>query len=93
MAALWANHRLFVQHDGEGQISRRLTILVRPTEMHALRPCAAGMLAQHLWPTERLTVDETSRRLLLEHLLSAESERGLMAQGRGTVRGFHQAHG
>ena len=32
-------------------------------------------LAQHPWPTERLSVDEISQRLLLEHLLWAEGER------------------
>ena len=39
-------------------------------------------LAQHPWPTERLSVDEISRRLLLEHLLWAEGERGCWAQSR-----------
>lgn len=35
-------------------------------------------LATYLWPQEKLSVEEISRRLLLEHLLSAESERNLI---------------
>jgi hypothetical protein len=35
-------------------------------------------LATYLWPEEKLSVEEISRRLLLEHLLWAESERNLI---------------
>jgi hypothetical protein len=35
-------------------------------------------LGTYLWPEERLSVGEISRRLLLEHLLWAESERNLV---------------
>ena len=44
-------------------------------------------LGQCLWPTEKLGVDEVARRLLLEHLLWAESERNLVE----SVRGFPQS--
>ena len=35
-------------------------------------------LGQCLWPTEKLGVDEVARHLLPEHLLWAESERGMV---------------
>ena len=35
-------------------------------------------MGECLWPTEKLSVGEISRRLLLEHLLWAESERNLV---------------
>ena len=44
--------------------------------MHQTLRCEK--LGQCLWPTERLTVEEISRWLLLEHLLWAESERGMV---------------
>ena len=52
---------------------RRQPIVVRLTMHQALR---CEKLGQCLWPTGRLTVEGISRRLLLEHLLRAESERG-----------------
>lgn len=33
---------------------------------------------QCLWPTEELGVSEVARRLLLEHVLWVESERGMV---------------
>lgn len=36
-------------------------------------------LGQCLWPEEKLDIGEVSRRLLLEYLLWAESERKLVA--------------
>jgi hypothetical protein len=47
---------------------------VRLTPAQALR---VERLAGCLWPTEKLDVGEISRRLLLEHLLWAESEHNL----------------
>ena len=35
-----------------------------------------------LWPGEKLTVEEIGRRRLLEHLLLAESERGMVESVR-----------
>jgi hypothetical protein len=49
--------------------------VVRLTPAQALR---CERLATYLWPEERLSVEEISRRLLLEHLLWAESERNLV---------------
>ena len=40
-------------------------------------------LGKCLWPTEELGVGEISRRLLLEYLLWAEPERGLVESVRG----------
>jgi hypothetical protein len=48
---------------------------VRLTVAQALR---CEKLATYLWPEEKLSVEEISRRLLLEHLLWAESERNLI---------------
>jgi hypothetical protein len=54
---------------------RSQPIIVRLTPAQALR---CEKLATYLWPTEKLEVSEISRRLLLEHLLWAESERNLI---------------
>jgi hypothetical protein len=54
---------------------RSQPIIVRLTTHQALR---CEKLATYLWPEERLDVGEISRRLLLEHLLWAESERNLV---------------
>jgi hypothetical protein len=35
-------------------------------------------MGARLWPTEKLSAAEISRRLLLEHLLWAESERNMV---------------
>ena len=35
-----------------------------------------------LWPTAKLSVEKISRRLLLEHLLWAETERGMVESVR-----------
>jgi len=53
----------------------RQVIAVRLTAQQALR---CEKLAGYLWPEEKLSVEEISRRLLLEHLLWAESERNLI---------------
>lgn len=53
----------------------RQRVVVRLTTAQALR---CEKLATYLWPQEKLSVEEISRRLLLEHLLSAESERNLI---------------
>jgi hypothetical protein len=55
--------------------ARRQQVVVRLTMHQALRMERMG---ECLWPTEKLTVAEISRRLLLEHLLWAESERNLV---------------
>jgi hypothetical protein len=49
--------------------------MVRLTVAQALR---CEKLGTYLWPEERLSVEEISRCLLLEHLLWAESERNLV---------------
>ena len=49
--------------------------MVRLTPAQALR---CEKLATNLWPEERLSVGEISPRLLLEHLLWAESQRNLV---------------
>lgn len=53
----------------------RQPVVVRVTLAQALRMERIG---ECLWPTEKLSVGEISRRLLLEHLLWAESERNLV---------------
>ena len=45
------------------------------TPAQTLRMERAG---ECLWPTEELDIGEISRRLLLEHLLWQESERGMV---------------
>ena len=46
-----------------------------------------------LGPTEKLSVEEIGRRLLLEHVLWAESERGMVEDMRdGTVGSNVKAH-
>ena len=52
----------------------RQQVVVDLTVAQALR---WEKLGECLWPVEKLSVEEISRRLLLEHLLWAESERGL----------------
>jgi hypothetical protein len=49
--------------------ARRHQVIVRLTMYQLLR------MRECLWPTEKLTVEEVCRRLLLEHLLWPESER------------------
>jgi hypothetical protein len=44
-------------------------------------------LATYLWPQEKLSVEEISRRLLLEHLLWQESERNLIERVRIVAQG------
>jgi hypothetical protein len=39
-------------------------------------------MGECLWPTEKLDIGEISRRLLLEHLLWAESERNMVESVR-----------
>jgi hypothetical protein len=53
----------------------RQQVVVRLTEHEALR---CEKLGECLWPTEKLSVEEISRRLLLEHLLWVESERNMV---------------
>ena len=52
----------------------RQQVMVHVTAAQALR---CEKLGEHLWRTEKLSVEEISRRLLLEHLLWAESERNI----------------
>jgi hypothetical protein len=53
--------------------------MVRLTQHQALR---MQRLGQYLWSQEKLSVEEISRRLLLEHLLWQESERNLIESVR-----------
>jgi hypothetical protein len=60
-------------------VATRQRVTVRLTVAQALR---CEKLATYLWPQEKLSVEEISRRLLLEHLLWAESERDLVERVR-----------
>jgi hypothetical protein len=62
---------------------RRQQVMVRLTAAQALR---CEKLGEHLWLMEKLSVEEISQRLLLEHLLWAESQRGMVE----VVRSFPQ---
>jgi len=53
----------------------RQPVVVRLTVAQALR---CEKLGTYLWPQEKLSVEEISWRLLLDHLLWAESERKLI---------------
>ena len=57
----------------------RQQVVVDLTAAPALR---CEKLRECRWPTEKLSVEEISRRLLLEHLLWAESERGTVESVR-----------
>ena len=57
--------------------------MVHLTAAQALR---CEKLGEHLWPTRKLRVEEISRRLLLEHLLWAESEPNMVETVREQVR-------
>jgi hypothetical protein len=46
--------------------------------MDAAPGVALRKVATYLWPQEKLSVEEISRRLLLEHLPWVESERNLI---------------
>ena len=61
----------------------RRQVVVDLTTNQALR---CEKLGECLWPTEMLSVEEISQRLLLEHLLWAESQRGMVE----VVRSFPQ---
>ena len=52
----------------------RQQVMVRPKSAQVLQ---VEKLGECLWPTEKLDIGEISRRLLLEHLLWAESERNM----------------
>ena len=52
----------------------RQQVMVRLKSAQALQ---VEKLGESLWPTEKLDIGEISRRLLLEHLLWAESERNM----------------
>jgi hypothetical protein len=52
----------------------RQQVMVRLKSAQALR---VEKLGEYLWPTENLDIGEIGRRLLLEHLLWAESERNM----------------
>ena len=52
----------------------RQQVMVRPKSAQAPQ---VEKLGECLWPTEKLDIGEISRRLLLEHLLWAESERNM----------------
>jgi hypothetical protein len=58
--------------------------MVRLTVAQALR---CEKLATYLWPQEKLSVEEISRRVLLGHLLWAESERNLVERVWVTPQG------
>ena len=57
----------------------RQQVMVHLTAAQALR---CEKLGECLWPTEKLSVEEISRRLLLEYLLWAESEHNLVESVR-----------
>jgi hypothetical protein len=61
----------------------RHRLMVRLTVAQALR---CEKLGTYLWPQEKLTVEEISRRLVPEHLLWAESERNLVERVCGSPR-------
>lgn len=61
----------------------RQPVEVRRTVAQALN---REKLATYLWPQEKLSVEEISRRLLLEHLLWQESERNLIESVRILLR-------
>jgi hypothetical protein len=63
-------------------------VIIRLTVAQALR---CEKLASYLWPQEKLNVEEISRRLLLEHLLWAESEHNLTEQVKLFVQGTNQS--
>ena len=54
---------------------KRRQVVVKLTAYQALR---TERLAESLWPEERLTISEISRRLLLEHLLFLEDQHRLV---------------
>jgi hypothetical protein len=60
----------------------RQPVEVRLTPAQALRMERMG---ECLWPTEKLSVGEISRRLALTQLLWAESERGMVEVVRTPV--------
>ena len=68
--------------------ARRQQVVVRLTEHQALR---CGKLGECLWPTEKLTVEVISWRLLLEHLPWAESEQGMVEPVRIFPQGAVEA--
>jgi len=57
----------------------RQPVVVRLTPAQALRMERMG---QTLWPTEKLSAGEVTRRLALTQLLSAETERGMVESVR-----------
>jgi hypothetical protein len=59
--------------------SRWKRVEVRLTPAQVSRMERLGVV---LWPTEELGLGEVSRRLLLEHLLWQESERGMVESVR-----------
>lgn len=69
----------------EGQAMMRRQVVVRLTSAQAL---CCEKLAECLWPAEKLSVEQISRRLLREHLLWVESERNMCEP----VRIFPQGH-
>ena len=62
----------------------RKRVVVRLTVAQAL---GCEKLGECLWPGEELSAEEISRRLLLEHLLWAESERGMVESVRTNLQG------
>ncbi len=65
-------------------VAARQRVMVRLTVAQALR---CEKLATYLWPQEKLSVEEISRRVLLRHLLWAESERNLVERVWVTPQG------
>jgi hypothetical protein len=58
---------------------RRQPVVVRLTPAQALRMERRG---ETLWPTEKLSAGEVTRRLAVTQLLWAESERGMVESVR-----------
>jgi hypothetical protein len=63
-------------------VATRQPVTVRLTSAQALRMERMG---ETLWPTERLSAAEVTRRLALTQLLWAESERGMVESVRTSV--------
>ena len=63
-------------------VATRQPVTVRLTPAQALRMERMG---EALWPTEKLSAAEVTRRLALTQLLWAESERGMVESVRTSV--------
>jgi DNA-binding GntR family transcriptional regulator len=63
-------------------VATRQPVTVRLTSAQALR---MERMDQTLWPGEKLSVAEVTRRLALTQLLWAESERGMVESVRSSA--------